>query len=191
MKKHPPGRHGRPASLMLISGPRRPMTGRKQGGEMRKIGVFATVAILGAGLLGTTLIPASSQQAATIRVYERHRSGSERYINNDGKRSIAGDFILQVKPLYRSGTQKRVGREVVHVTLIRPLGKNNAMFRVAATFVLGAGKVEAAGTSTVKHLRRGAAFTITGGTGDYAGASGSLNVREGKRRTFFTFLINT
>ena len=167
------------------------MTGRKQGGEMRKFGVFATAAIVGAGLLGTTLIPASSQQAATIRLYERHRSGFERFINNDGKRSIAGDFVLQVKPIYRSGTKKRVGREIVHVTLIRPVGKKDAMFRVAATFVLGAGKIEAAGTSTFKHLSGGAAFTITGGTGDYAGASGSVNVREGKRRTFFVFLINT
>ena len=158
---------------------------------MRKIGVFATVGILGAGLLATTLIPASSQGAATIRVYERHRSGSERYVNNDGKRNIAGDFVLQVKPVYRSGTKKRIGREIVHVTLIRQLGKNNALFRVAATFVLGAGKIEAAGSSTFKHLSRGAAFTITGGTGDYAGASGSVNVREGNRRTFFTFLINT
>lgn len=124
-------------------------------------------------------------------MYERHRSGSERYVNNDGKRNIAGDFVLQVKPVYRSGTKKRIGREIVHVTLIRQLGKNNALFRVTATFVLGAGKIEAAGSSTFKHLSRGAAFTITGGTGDYAGASGSVNVREANRRTFFTFLINT
>jgi hypothetical protein len=157
---------------------------------MRKIGIFATVAILGAGMLWATLVPVSSQQAATIRVYERHRSGSERFVNNDGKRSVAGDFLLQVKPIYRTGTKTRVGREIVQVTLIRALGRNNVMFRVAATFVLGKGKLEAAGTTTQKHLRSGAAFSITGGTGAYANASGSLNVREGKRRTFFTFSVN-
>ncbi len=157
---------------------------------MRKIGLLATLALLtGAGLLGASLIPASSQQASTIKVYERHRTGSEKFINNGGQKKIAGDFVLQVKPLYRSGTKKKVGREVVNVTLIRQIGKNDAIFRVGATFVLGAGKIEAAGTSTFSNLRKGAAFTVTGGTGAYAGASGTVNVREAKRRTFFTFTL--
>lgn len=155
---------------------------------MRKIGVFATIAILGAGLLGATLMPASSQQGSTIKVYER--PGFERFINNDGKRKLAGDVVIQVNPLYRTGTQKKVGRDVVNVTLIRQIGKNNARFRVGATFVLGAGKIEAAGTSTFSNLRKGAAFTVTGGTGAYAGATGTVNVREAKRRTFFTFTLN-
>jgi hypothetical protein len=159
---------------------------------MRKIGLFATLAtILGAGVLGASLIPASSQQATTIRVYERHRGGVEKFINTNGKRKIAGDYIVGEHPLYRTGTRKpRVGRSISNLTLIRPLGKNNARFRAAATFQLRAGKIEAAGTGTFSHLRKGSEFTITGGTGAYAGATGTLNVREGKSRTFFTFTIN-
>ena len=157
---------------------------------MRRIGLSAVVAtLLAAGVLGAWLLPASSQQGRTIRVYER--PGFERFVNNDGKRSLAGDVVIQVNQLYRTGTKKRVGRDVVDVTLIRQVGRNNAIFRVNATFVLGAGKIEAAGTSTFSHLKNGAAFTVTGGTGRYAGATGTVNVREARRRTFFTFSLST
>jgi hypothetical protein len=158
---------------------------------MRKIGLFATLAILmGAGLLGASLLPASSQSASTIKVYERHGKGFNKFINTDGRRKIAGDYIVESHPLYRTGTKKKVGRNINNITLIQAVGKNNAKFRAAATFILGAGKIEVAGASTTSNLRTGAAFTITGGTGAYAGATGSLNVREGKRSTFFTFTLN-
>jgi hypothetical protein len=156
---------------------------------MRRIGLSALLAtLLGAGVLGASLLPASSQQATTLRIYER--PGFEKFINNDGKRTLAGDVVVQVNRLYRTGTKKRVGRDVVNVTLMRRTGRNNAIFRVNATFVLGAGKIEAAGTSTFSHLRNGAAFTVTGGTGRYAGVTGTVNVREARRRTFFTFTLN-
>jgi hypothetical protein len=159
---------------------------------MRKIGLLATLAVLlVAGVLGGSLIPASSQQASTIKVYERQRTGFEKYINTDGKRKIAGDYVVESHPLYRTGTKKKVGRDVVTLTIIQRLGTNNGRFRAAATFVLGAGKIEAAGTSTFGHLGKGAPFTITGGTGAYSGATGTLNVKEGKGRTFFTFTLNS
>jgi hypothetical protein len=158
---------------------------------MRKISLLAVLAaLLGAGLLGVSLIPASSQQATTIKVYERQRGGFDKYINTDGKRKPAGDYIVGSHSLYRTGTQKKVGRDITNLTLIKPLGKNDAYFRAAATFVLGGGKIEAAGASAFSRLRNGAAFTITGGTGAYAAATGTLTVREGKRRTFFTFALN-
>lgn len=140
--------------------------------------------------MGATLIPASSQQATSIKVYERHRVGFEKFVNTDGKKTTAGDYSVSSRPLYRTGTKKKVGRSFSHLTLMQLLGKNDARFRAAATFVLGRGKIEAAGASTFSHLRQGGAFTITGGTGAYAGATGTLNVREGKRRTFFTFTLN-
>lgn len=158
---------------------------------MRKIGMLATlVLLLGTGLLGASLLPASSQQASTIKVYERHGAGFTKFVNTGAKRKIAGDYIVESHPLYRTGTKKRVGRNINNITLIQAIGKNNAKFRAAATFALGAGKIEAAGATTTSKLRKGAAFTITGGTGAHAGATGTLNVREGKRRTFFTFTLN-
>jgi hypothetical protein len=156
---------------------------------MRKVGLLVTlVTVLAAGLLAASLIPASS--ATTIRVYERQESGFEKYLNLDGKRKVAGDFVVESHLLYKTGTQKKAGRDIVELTLIQPLGKHNARFRAAATFALAAGKIEAAGASAFSRLGKGAVFTVTGGTGAYAGATGTLNVREGKRRTFFTFTLN-
>ena len=73
---------------------------------------------------------------------------------------------------------------------MKQTGRNNAIFRVNATFVPGAGKIEAAGTSTFRNLRNGAAFTVTGGTGRYDGVTGTVNVREARRCTIFTFSLN-
>ncbi|MFN2489413.1 MAG: hypothetical protein ABR529_06700 [Actinomycetota bacterium] len=158
---------------------------------MRKIGLLATLAVLlGAGVLGASLIPASSQEDSTIKVYERQGTGHDKYINTDGKAKLGGDYFVGSHPLYRTGTKKKVGRNITNLTVVQPLGKNNARFRAAATFVLGAGKIEVAGASSISRLGKGAVFTITGGTGAYAGATGTLNVREGKRRTFFTFTLD-
>jgi hypothetical protein len=159
---------------------------------MRRIGLSAIlVTLLGAGVLGAWLLPASSQQGSTIRVYERQGTGFDKFINTDGKRKIAGDYIVGSHPLYRTGTKKRVGRNITTLTIIQQAGREDAKFRAAATFVLGAGKIEAAGSSAFSHLGEGAEFTVTGGTGRYTGATGTLTVREGKRRTFFTFTLNT
>ena len=159
---------------------------------MRKIGLLATLAVLlVAGLLGASLLPASSQQASTIKVYERQGTGFSKFVNTDGKRKIAGDYIVESFPLYRTGTKKKVGRSINNISIIQGIGKNNARFRAAATFALGAGKIEAAGASTFSKLSKGAAFTVTGGTGTYAGATGTVNVRQTERRTFFTFTLNS
>ena len=160
---------------------------------MRKVGALATLAgLIGAGLLGAFLLPASSQQATTITLYEKERSGFEKLINVDGKRKIAGDYIVGTHPLYRVGTQTVVGRDVETLLFVQSRGKHGAKsrFRAAATFTLARGKIEAAGSSTFANLANGAAFTITGGTRAYAGASGTLNVRSAEGRTFFTFTLN-
>jgi hypothetical protein len=158
---------------------------------MRKLGMLATMAgLVGAGLLGVSLIPAASQQATTIKVYERQESGFEKFVNTDGRRSVAGDYIVESHPIYRSKTKTKVGRDVAHITLIRAIGKRNAIFRAAATFQFAKGKIEVAGYSTASRLAEGALFTVTGGTGAYAGATGTLTVRENKYRTRFTFILN-
>lgn len=145
-------------------------------------------AVLATGLIVATLLPASS--ATTIRVYEKHRLGFERFINLDGKHSIAGDTDIQDNPLFRVGAGTNVGRDIVQVVFIHRLPHNDARFRVAATFRIGRGKLEIAGTSKLSKLDRGTAtFAITGGTGKYNGASGTLIVHEKRFRTSFTLHV--
>jgi hypothetical protein len=159
-------------------------------GSRRSLGVLVATTLMGAGLLGVSLLPAASQQATTIRAYERDGTGFEKFINVNGKRKVAGDYVVEAHPLFRLGTKKRIGRDVVQLTIIRGKGNQDALFRAAGTFQFAGGKVEAAGYSRFSSLEDGAAFTVTGGTGDYAGATGTLTVRSAKRRTYFTLRLN-
>jgi hypothetical protein len=162
----------------------------KEACDARKLGVFATLtAVIGAGLLGLSLIPASSQQSTTIKVYETEGSGYEKFVDVAHKGFGGGDYIVAEHPLYRTGTKKKVGRDSEQITIIKRVGKQDAQFRVAATFLFGGGKIEAAGFSTFGNVAKGAPFAITGGTGAYEGATGTVVAREGKHRTFFTITV--
>jgi hypothetical protein len=159
---------------------------------MRKktVALAAATALVGSGVLIGAMLPAASQQATTIRLYERQRKGFEKFINVDGKKSMAGDYILESHPLYRVGTKTKVGRDAATITLIRRVGKQDVLFRAAATFVLPSGKVEVSGLNKSSRLAKGASFAVIGGTGAYEGATGTLTARESKRRMFFTFRLN-
>jgi Allene oxide cyclase barrel like domain len=154
----------------------------------RKLATFgALTGLLAVGLMIVTLLPASS--ATTISVYDKSGRGFERQIDVDPQRGLAGDYIVGTHALYRAGTGKRVGRDTLQLLFIRALGKQDARFRAAATFKIDGGTIEAAGSRKFSKLDTGAKFAITGGTGAYAGASGTLVVRETPHRTHFVFHI--
>jgi hypothetical protein len=94
--------------------------------------------------------------------------------------------------LYEPTSNDRVGHNAAQLTLIRRVGKKGFQCVVPRRSHLsaGGGKIEAAGFSTFRKLRQGAAFTVTGGTGAYEGARGMLTVREENYRTYFTFSLN-
>ncbi|HEX3328147.1 MAG TPA: hypothetical protein VHV50_14235 [Actinomycetota bacterium] len=156
-----------------------------------KIGAFgALTVVLVAGFMLATLLPASS--ATSLKLYEKEREGFQTIINTDGKGNGPGDYFVGSHPLYRAGTSDRVGREIVQLTIIRTLGKNqrDARFRIASTFRVNGSTLEVAGSGKLSELEKGtAAFSITGGTRDYSGASGSATVRVGLRRDHITFNI--
>ena len=72
---------------------------------------------------------------------------------------------------------------------IRAIGKQDARFRATATFKLNGGTLEAAGAGKFSQLDAGHKFAITGGTGAYNGATGTLVVKETPYRTHFTFNV--
>lgn len=157
----------------------------------RKLAAFGVLTVLVAvGVMIATLLPASS--ATTIRVYEKDGVGFQRHINVDGKHRLAGDYDVYTRPLYKAGSGKRVGRDVVQLTFIRALGNQNVRFRAAATFKIGKGTIEVAGANTFSKLIRGGGgrFSITGGTGIYSGATGAVIVRVTQHRTHFDFNIH-
>jgi hypothetical protein len=153
----------------------------------RKVAAFgALTVVLLIGLMIATLLPASS--ATTIHVYEKHREGFEKDINVDGK-GIAGDYFVDSHRLFRAGTGNRVGRSVSQLTFVRPLHRD-VRLRAAGTFKINGGTLEVAGTAKFSQFRDGSAhFAITGGTGVYNGAAGTMFVRDKKHRTHFIFHV--
>jgi hypothetical protein len=151
------------------------------------IALGVVTSVVAVGLAIVSLVPASS--ATTIRLYEIENKGYEKFVNADGKPSPAGDYVVQTHKLYYKGSGKKAGLDVANLTIVRPVGKHDAIFRAAATFRLAKGKLEASGFSTFAKLQKGAAFTVTGGTGAYENQTGTLVVRTGKFRTFFTFTV--
>jgi hypothetical protein len=154
--------------------------------KLTALGVVTSVVAVGLAIV--SLVPASS--ATTITVYQVENKGYEKFVNADGKPSPAGDYLVATHKLYYKGSGKKAGQSVSQLTVIRPVGKNNAIFRAAATFRLADGKLEAAGYSNFAKLQKGGSFTVTGGTGAYENQTGTLVVRTGKFRTFFTFTVD-
>jgi Dirigent-like protein len=160
----------------------------KEGKMRRKVAVLGVLtSVLAVGVMIATLLPASS--ATTIKVYEKLNKGFEKGINVDGKRSIAGDYLVYTRALHRARSGAKVGRNVAQLTFIQALGRQNARFRAAATFKFSGGTLEVAGASTFSKLENGAKFSITGGTGAYNGATGTVIVRNTRYRTHFTFNV--
>lgn len=164
--------------------------------RMKLAALAALTALITSGLIVTTLLPASS--TTNLALYVKRREGFVKYINANGEKSAAGDYIVYSRPLYQSGTGQEVGRVTVQRTLIHRLGKHDARFRLAATFslrkdfALGRGTVEVAGYNKVSTTREGfiiSTFAVTGGTKKYNGASGQLLVWVKDYRTHFTLLL--
>jgi hypothetical protein len=99
------------------------MTGRSKGAKCEGSAYGDGCNSRSRVLVVATLIPASSQQGSTIRVYERQGTGFDKYINVDGKRNVTGDYIVGSHPLYRAGTKKRIGRNITNLTLVQPVGR--------------------------------------------------------------------
>jgi hypothetical protein len=176
--------------IRLIVGPKDAHASK--GGTMRRKAVALVVAsvLIGSGVVMGAVVPASSQQGRTIRLYEREGTGFEKFINVAGQ-GVAGDYVIETHPLYRRGTRRKVGRDVAQITLIRALGsQGNALFRVALTARLGGGRIEASGFGKLSRLSKGVTFAVTGGTGAYQGATGRLKFRETEGRGYFTFRLN-
>jgi hypothetical protein len=156
----------------------------------KSVALVVASALIGSGVVIGAMVPASSQQGRTIRLYEREGTGFEKFINVAGQ-GVAGDYVTETHPLYRRGTRKKVGRDVAHITLIRAIGnQGNALFRVAVTARLGGGKIEASGFGKLSQLSKGVTGAVTGGTGVYEGATGTLTFRETERRGYLTFRLN-
>ena len=156
----------------------------------RGIALFSAFAgfLVALGLMTATQTSASSM--AVVRVYQNNGEAFSKSINADDTASLEGDYIVTTAPLYRAGTTRIVGRESSQLTVIQALPNSDARFHALATFRIRGGKLEVAGSSTFSALQGATAgLAITGGTGAFEGASGTLLIHQTQARTHFTFEI--
>jgi hypothetical protein len=163
---------------------------------MRKASAVAACAgLLATSLVAGTLLPASSQQAPTesFATCDKDKVIFEKEINERKKRFGAGDWGVFTQPQFDPQTGDKVGRVVGRFVFVKKTSPRDGYYIADVTLNLPKGKLMAYGSSKLSNFEKGARFAITGGTGSYARARGTVSVRiakcNGARGTRTTYSI--
>jgi hypothetical protein len=155
------------------------------------------VAAITVGVLGFTLIPAWPAGGSTerFRVCDQNGAGYENDIDVGEDGFSAGDqFVFTDKILYPQNGVK-AGRDLGHATIIRPIGNSDAIFSINALFEFPDGKLSVYVGGRFSDFEEGTRFPITGGTGTFEGATGSVRIKnhpcDGKSGISFHFHVTT
>jgi Dirigent-like protein len=146
-------------------------------------GIVAT-----AGLTMAVVGEAQPQQGpptGTLRLLQRNREAKFHFIDVPPLQGVRrtptpGDGAVITGPM-RDSAGGKAGRLQAIFTFTRP---KRGEIQVSATFVLRDGRISVSGAET---NARTDDFAVSGGTGRYAGARGTLRVTDGKRSTAFVF----
>jgi hypothetical protein len=138
----------------------------QKGPIMRKLVPLAVLFAVALAALGGTLASASGTQTLSYVAVENPKS--EVYVDTGKKGDSPGDSVYFTERLLESG--KRVGRTEITCSFY----SENAG-RCFGTLKLPGGTIEAGGTDL---SGKSFAVAIFGGTGRYAGASGSVRITE-------------
>jgi hypothetical protein len=124
------------------------------------------------------LIPAASPQPRAVvvkKTFSPYRT-QHRHFENVGPKSLGDTLFARRILLDAQNTKERKGSWVAELTFFR-----RARFSATGTFFLRNGEVTVEGVTTVRQnlSSSGGEFAITGGTGAYEGAFGTLTARDG------------
>lgn len=141
------------------------------------------LAALAAALAGPALIGTAGAQTTptTLELVQRERDTSTGFVDNPPRRRESAGDVFTIRGPVRDAAGDRAGSAQAVFT---QTGRRSALG--SATFALRDGQLMIAGV-----VDGGAADTlaVVGGTGAYAGATGTVRVTEGRRRTVFTFTL--
>ena len=153
---------------------------------MRRLLLVATVVAVFV-LLVSAVAASANGNTTTLRLISRDEAGS--FIDNPpaatGEGDVSqGDMFVFTSRLFRGG--RRVGRGHVACTITLARGERS-LSQCVGTFTLRRGQITAQGVVGQADRFTGA---ITGGTGRYDAARGTLEVRDrGARPDILTFRI--
>jgi hypothetical protein len=153
---------------------------------MKRLALITTAAI--AAIVGvTSLVGSSGAQApapptGTLELVSPDREAGFKYVDTPPRRrENAGDQLLVTQPL-RDTSNRRAGR--AHASFAFTPGRPSTA-QGSGTFILRDGQIVV--TGTLVEGRRTDTLVIVGGSGAYAGASGTLAATGRRRSTQFVF----
>lgn len=156
---------------------------------MKKAAVVLIVGLLAGGTVALGSLPAASQTEPPrrqISVYEL-TEGYSKVIDERREGLSRGDLILENLPVFEADTDARVGETVTVVTVVRGPA-DNPMIWIDCEVALSDGVlVFSGGARFGEFFGDGAAFAVTGGTGPYRDATGSVVVSHEERPAGTTF----
>jgi hypothetical protein len=146
-------------------------------------------AALAVAVVGVAVVSSNAQQpgppTGTLDLVQRGRESTFKFVDNpprsgDPARPSPGDLAIIAGTL-RDTSNRRAG--TLHVVFMRLKGRRkNIVDQVTATFDLKGGQIVMGGVSDGGRVD---VVAITGGTGSYAGARGSMRVTQMRRKAHF------
>jgi hypothetical protein len=148
----------------------------------------ACAAIIGAvAFVGSSGAQQSGPPTGTLELVSRDRETRFKFVDHpprsgDPARPSPGDLAI-IRGTLRDSANRRVGK--FYTVFMRLAGKRRRVVdQVRATFALRDGHIVVEGISTEGGTDN---VAVTGGTGRYAGARGTLRVTETRRAARFRF----
>lgn len=156
---------------------------------MRRIAILIAVAAVIS--LFAWSIPASSQTPERIRIEVYEGGGFTKYLDGGRSGFSSGDTALEHRRVHDSETGEVLGKTVTRLTIVKgPAG--NPLFYIDCEVEVGGGSITFAGGARFGDLPAGATFAVTGGTGAYQDATGTVTIsgpveRDGLESFDFAF----
>jgi allene oxide cyclase len=142
----------------------------------RRLALFVVAAII-----ATVALPAAATAATTIHVVERATTDA---VTNGSKQDKVGNVLTWHNKIYDAANKKQIGRDAGYCVRI-VVGKS---WECSWTTYLEGGSISVQGPFLDKG---GSELAITGGTGAYASASGTMTLEyHNKKGTAFDFIFH-
>jgi hypothetical protein len=126
---------------------------------------------------------ATAQTApATLELVQLERDVRGGFVDNPPRRRESAGDVFTVRGALRDASDRRVGSaDAVFTQTGRRSARGGGTFTLADGSIEVSGRLGGSGTDTL---------AITGGTGAYLGASGTVVIDEGRGRTRFRFALS-
>lgn len=146
--------------------------------QLRELRLFLFIV---AALLAAAALPATAAAATTIHVVERATTDA---VTNGSKEDREGNVLTWHNKVYDAQNKHQVGRDAGYCVRI-VVGKS---WECSWTTYLKAGSISVQGPFSDTG---NTVLAVTGGTGAYAGADGTMNLKyHNKKGTAFDFIFH-